>query len=894
MGKSDVSCSNFGTKEWAAKNANIITGCIHNCSYCYARASAARFKRVAPGEWHKEVIRSEAGKKRYKKYDKPVMYPTAHDISVKNLDASITEIRNILKPGNLVLIVSKPHLVCIKKICEEFKEQKDNILFRFSIGSADDKVLKFWEEFAPKFSERLESLKWAHKEGFSTSVSCEPMLDNQIERVVSAVHPYVTDKIWLGKANHFPSNLQHNKCDDKAHVNATKRLKEWQSNENIKKLYEQYKGDMKIAWKESIKKVVGVKLSAEQQEDEMMGGFKAYASAQQTAQVPKDIVRQVAEHFLSQSNLETDEDRFNLLIDSLRAMVVVDSNSQEVTMDLWSEVDSIPISEASKEDKIFIPVKLNGKISDVSEPAPIFVDGRAIQAHTFTITDRNGHSIAALPVPETMTSSHVINGAINQKVYSFLGGVLATRSIRSNKGKYYFFVSGIRDDVAAWDLIDERPTGSPASGHSFRLSDGKVIGIPDDHPYLLMSQHKGTNSLLGYIKDQLVSMLQIKGLSKARELDRSIDFMILQAFSQGVGTYSEKLHSLVIGPPNVGKGFLTKIALILNPVAQEVASNSGKVTEAGLVGAVKKSGKGSVSKPGILPNNSGGTVCIQEFHDIKGRERLKLFAVFSRLMEEGVVIDSTTGNTLHPAATSLHLDENRLTDVHPNRSYDPLEDIGIPINILSRFDFIQVFPKDAKRQTEVAALMTNIGKMGGAKIGDDRARRLKMLVAWMRTQYSVVTFSDDVNKYIKSEMEKAIAPLMQDDSSAKMVQDFQLRLVNSLHKLVKAIACTNATTDATKEHVDYAVQFVRSKLDFIGSIDWNKVKGGHLRIDDKAARQNLILDKFKQAKSFKLKDIMEVVKSAMEGDVTDKTIKRDLADLGAESVKHKKGLWKWR
>ena len=36
-----------GTKEWSVSSVNCITGCEHNCRYCYARANALRFKRIA-------------------------------------------------------------------------------------------------------------------------------------------------------------------------------------------------------------------------------------------------------------------------------------------------------------------------------------------------------------------------------------------------------------------------------------------------------------------------------------------------------------------------------------------------------------------------------------------------------------------------------------------------------------------------------------------------------------------------------------------------------------------------------------------------------------------------------------------------------------------------------
>jgi len=190
-----------------------------------------------------------------------VMYPSAHDIRPEHLQENMEFLSHILEAGNEVLIVSKPHLICIKEICKKFAAYKDKILFRFTIGSADDAVLKFWEPGAPGFKERLECLKWAHKKGFATSVSCEPMLDNNIEKVVKKVSPYVTETIWIGKINHLigvtgRGRLDFNGHNDPETLAKAHELIAWQSDDQVMKLYALYKDDPKIMWKESIKKII--------------------------------------------------------------------------------------------------------------------------------------------------------------------------------------------------------------------------------------------------------------------------------------------------------------------------------------------------------------------------------------------------------------------------------------------------------------------------------------------------------------------------------------------------------------------------------------------------------------------------------------------------------------
>lgn len=251
----------WGTYEWSPHTLNCISGCMNDCKYCYSKEMSIRYNRSTPDTWKNELVRQHDLTKSIKLYDARVMYPSAHDIRPEHLEENLLFLQHILEAGNSVLIVSKPHLVCIKEICKRFSAYKDRILFRFSIGSVDDTVLSFWEPGAPGFKERLACLKYAHKNGFGTSVSCEPMLDDKIDKVIKRVRPYVTETIWVGKINHLIGVTGRGRLDFNGHNDAVTMEKAheligWQSDENIVKLYEQYKDDTKIMWKESIKKVI--------------------------------------------------------------------------------------------------------------------------------------------------------------------------------------------------------------------------------------------------------------------------------------------------------------------------------------------------------------------------------------------------------------------------------------------------------------------------------------------------------------------------------------------------------------------------------------------------------------------------------------------------------------
>jgi DNA repair photolyase len=252
----------FGTQEWAGKNVNIINGCAHDCRYCYAKEMAIRYKRNTKEGWKIETLSAKAYSKKYKKFEGTTMYPSTHDITPQSLPYSLNTIRGLLDAGNTLLIVSKAHLECVKKICESFEDFRSKILFRFTIGSSDSKVLKFWEPGAPSFEERFASLKYAFEEGFRTSVSCEPFLDEQVVELVHLVEPFVNDTVWLGKANSLLNRLKKNGYGDAVTlVKAHDLINKVYSETAIMRVYEALRNDPKVRWKESLKKVIGLPLS---------------------------------------------------------------------------------------------------------------------------------------------------------------------------------------------------------------------------------------------------------------------------------------------------------------------------------------------------------------------------------------------------------------------------------------------------------------------------------------------------------------------------------------------------------------------------------------------------------------------------------------------------------
>ena len=242
-----------GTKEWAANNINFGLGCAHGCKYCYAMFLAERYKKTKSREdWSTETVNLKKIPKGYRLREGVLMFPSSHDITPYYLPYALDTLKKLLAPGNRVLIVSKPHIDCIKTLCDELKEYKNQIVFRFTIGTLDSAVSRFWEPGAPEPAERIESLKLAFESGFATSVSMEPMLTGIEEAIQTfqAVSPYITDTVWFGKLN------KKGKMSTPEDVIAFDRIKKLQSDAEILRLVSILKGTPKVQWKDSIKKVI--------------------------------------------------------------------------------------------------------------------------------------------------------------------------------------------------------------------------------------------------------------------------------------------------------------------------------------------------------------------------------------------------------------------------------------------------------------------------------------------------------------------------------------------------------------------------------------------------------------------------------------------------------------
>lgn len=245
-----------GTREWSDHSYNIYTGCAHDCGYCYARPMALRFGRIACcSEWANQVLLPAKIEAADRKFGGTVMFPTTHDITPDTLKPALQTLENLLAAGNWVLVVSKPHLSVVQTLCRELVAYREQLQFRFTIGSGDAGTCVLWEPGAPAPKERISALEHAHDRGFETSVSMEPMLsDNEAMcSLVARVMPFVSGTIWLGKLNGaIPKEIQAKPGIRESLL----EIRAGQSDECILRLHDRLALNPKIRWKDSIKKVL--------------------------------------------------------------------------------------------------------------------------------------------------------------------------------------------------------------------------------------------------------------------------------------------------------------------------------------------------------------------------------------------------------------------------------------------------------------------------------------------------------------------------------------------------------------------------------------------------------------------------------------------------------------
>ncbi|MBK6766542.1 MAG: hypothetical protein IPG71_09595 [bacterium] len=359
----------------------------------------------------------------------------------------------------------------------------------------------------------------------------------------------------------------------------------------------------------------------------------------------------------------------------------------------WSQINYSTIMACRNNKNIGKAVKIRGTFKRLDEDAPVSTGNSMADILRFEFQDERG---------DVLRTTRITDSRLQKDVQEFFGEYLSLDFYGTiipewqglnakNKWLYRFF------------LIHVHPSEDP-------LSMVQATREEIAEAEKTVSAHKENDGdLLSYIGTKLVEAIRIKGLDEAPQLEQALRFALFQSLSDGYssnGKISYKLHSLVIGSPAVGKKLLSEAASLLNPVSKE--AHPSKITRAGIVGAATNTSGQWKSDPGLIPLAHRGVFIVQDFHHVKNKG--DLMGVFSMVMEDGLVIDATAAKQAHHALTSIHIDTNRLSHLHANDSSpqsptDQLLDVGITMNVLSRFDFIIEIPRNTARQLEIALEM---------------------------------------------------------------------------------------------------------------------------------------------------------------------------------------------
>jgi DNA repair photolyase len=243
-----------GTREWSDHSANLYLGCTNGCKYCYACARARRVKQIqSAAEWL--TPRPLRTVKHYRRrVSGVIMFPTTHDITLANLPQCAAYLEEMLRPGNQVLIVSKPSLVCIEHLTQRLSPWRKQIELRFTISACDNALIRYWEPGAPTVAERVAALDCARNADYRVSISMEPMLDPEnVALFVHNLENWRPETIWIGKMNDIRRRVHIVTEEDRRHV---ADIYAGQTDDRILSIVRALKDDPLIRWKDSIQEVI--------------------------------------------------------------------------------------------------------------------------------------------------------------------------------------------------------------------------------------------------------------------------------------------------------------------------------------------------------------------------------------------------------------------------------------------------------------------------------------------------------------------------------------------------------------------------------------------------------------------------------------------------------------
>lgn len=318
-----------------------------------------------------------------------------------------------------------------------------------------------------------------------------------------------------------------------------------------------------------------------------------------------------------------------------------------------------------------------------------------------------------------------------------------------------------------------------------------------------------TNLVISYLRVVCADSLPI--------ITEAIRFQILAAATEG-----ERAHTLVVGPPGIGKSLIHKAAQLVQPIFYHAIPT--KVTEAGLVGDGHSNAKNR--RPGVIPMSHTGAFSVEDFNQANSNKNQRFMAVFTNTMAEGKISDTSAAKIEYKAESSIVLDANRKSDVRRlETDKDGLDrfvsDTGVPVNILSRTTYLAEIPRDAATMVQVSTQI--IGQHNALdemqrKVLQEQVRQLQVYLALMRQNHKEVTIPNELLDRLRNEVVAICNTTANRFEQHPELADFMARLGRQALMLVKAHARMCNRSVAELRDVEVIFPFIWRKIDFVKTL----------------------------------------------------------------------------
>lgn len=195
-------------REYAPLSADLYSGCVHRCRYCYVPGS-----RELPAErFHGQCLPRENTLRRFnadlasldaRQDHRQILLsfgcdpypPLPHDSSVTR-----SVIKSLVERGRRFTVLTKGGT----RACRDFDllAGSEKASFGTTLIFTDQQDADFWEPGAAKLADRIAALKAARRQGIATWVSIEPVISpDQALLLVERYHAFV-DHWKVGKVNY--------------------------------------------------------------------------------------------------------------------------------------------------------------------------------------------------------------------------------------------------------------------------------------------------------------------------------------------------------------------------------------------------------------------------------------------------------------------------------------------------------------------------------------------------------------------------------------------------------------------------------------------------------------------------------------------------------------------